>query len=112
MTESAKTSPPPRQPSGQPPRQPLRLVDVIAGIVTSILSLIIFAVILFGLVPFVTKGPALVLAIVTVVLWVAGEALFIRAATRRRLSFYWPLIGSLAMYVGANAVLIIASGRA
>jgi ABC-type uncharacterized transport system fused permease/ATPase subunit len=94
------------------PRRPLRLVDVILGIVASVISLIVFAVILFGLVPYVPKTAGLVLAIVTVVLWVAGESLFIRAATRRRLSFYWPLAGTIAMIIGTNLVLIIASGKA
>jgi hypothetical protein len=87
--------------TGRRPRsRALAIADTVVGVVLALLGLLMMLILLSVFVDasFVQPYDAIVKVLI-VLGWFGGSALFILFATRRRLSFYWPLVGIVAMFV-------------
>lgn len=106
-TKTPSVSPPVR---GRLRPGPVAILDLIAAILLSFVGLIfMFTLASFYADQFVLPVWGVLVKVLSVVSWFGGTALFILFAVRRRFSFYWPIIGIVAMFAFYYLVLFIAS---
>ncbi len=84
---------------GPPRPRALRVADIVVGVTLALVGLLLGLILLAVLVDAYFIQPYNAIVKVLIVLgWFAGSALFILFATRKRLSFYWPFLGIVAMF--------------
>jgi hypothetical protein len=86
--------------AGSPQRhRAVRIADVVVGAILAGVGLLLMLILLAVLVDAYFVQPFNAIVKVLIVLgWFGGTAVFILFATRRRLSFYWPVVGVVAMF--------------
>ncbi len=101
--------------SSAEPRQRNRalvILDIVVGVLFALIGISYMFLLLQ--VRFVHPHEAfgVALKIFSVASWVAGVGVFITFATRRRVAFYWPIVGIAVMLVIANLLALIAGASA
>jgi TRAP-type uncharacterized transport system fused permease subunit len=94
----------------KPPRsRALTIIDIVAGVVFALIG----AWYMFSFLQLDFRAPhegfGVPFKIFTVLAWVVGIAVFILFATRKRISFYWPIVGIAAMFLVGIIITSIAA---
>jgi len=86
----------------------IRIIDIVVSVMVSFFGLLLMLVLLASFVDSYFVQPfSTIVKILIVVSWFGGTAMFIVFATRQRLSFYWPVIGLVAIFVFFNLLAFI-----
>ena len=98
------------KPTTKPPRnRALAITDIVVGVVFALIGAwYMFTFLQLSFRP-PHEGFGVPFKILTVASWVAGVAVFILFATRRRISFYWPIVGIVAMIVVGLIITSVAA---
>lgn len=87
-------------------------IDIVVGVLFALIGISYMFLLLQ--VRFVHPHEAfgVALKIFSVASWVAGVGVFITFASRRRVSFYWPIVGIAVMLIIANLLALTAGASA
>lgn len=87
-----------------------RIIDIVASALISLVGLLLMLILITlpGFIDSLFVQPFnAVVKILTVVGWFGGTAMFILFATRRRVTFYWPIVGIFAILLFFNLLAFI-----
>jgi hypothetical protein len=84
------------------------IVDIVVGVLLTLISAWYMFVQLGLQFTSGLEGFGVPLKVLSVLSWFIGTAFFIVFAVRKRVAFYWPLVGLVLMYASAAIILVIA----